>query len=79
MEGFAAIEQNGFKSTSGAASTASVFIKPGPEPTVLTCPEPAKSQLKEESGARYGIECPNNCYSQFRTMEHNVWGNPVIG
>jgi len=73
------MEQNGFKSMSAAAATASVFIKPGPEPTVMSCPEAAKSQLKEEAGARYGIECPNNCYSQFKTQEHNVWGNPVVG
>lgn len=51
-KGYLSSEQNGLKSVSGDKTTASVYIKPGPETTVMGCTEPANSQLKIKSGAK---------------------------
>lgn len=51
----------------------------GPETVVAECSEKANKNLKVAPGSVQGLECPKNCYSQFKNLPQEVYGNPLTG
>jgi hypothetical protein len=61
LESVISASLNGVKSLSTGTLNATIYIKEGPSPMSFSCGTTAIAKLKFASGAKYGIECPENC------------------